>query len=524
MQQAELLLHQGNLQEAERLYRQVIGAGSREAIVYTNLAAICGMAGRIAEVPPLLQAALAIDPNQVDAHNNLGLAWMEQGEPQAAMGAYRRALELNPNHGQAHTNLAIALQQQGDLTAAIHHYDQAIRLNPGDPAPPYNRGVALQARGDLEAASASYRSALQLRPAYPEALINLGTALLKQGDLPGAAEAFETALQHNGDSAEARLNLAIVQLLSGDYQRGWQGYEWRARKLHNPSRPHASPRAERWDGRPLGRGDRLLVVSEQGLGDSLQFMRYVLPLRQRGVAVELAVPEKLHGLVRASGLHAQPLTPQEAEGWSAGPWIPMLSLPRHLQVSPANPVWSAPYLTSSPDRIAHWRTILAAAPRPLIGLNWQGNPQAEHTELRGRSLPLESFAPLVGRTPGTLISLQQGFGADQLERCSFRHRFADVQEQISASGDFLDTAAVVAHCDLVISSDTALAHLAGGLGQTTWLLLTDVPEWRWGLEGERSCWYPSMRLFRQRRRGHWDEVIERVGGALEAFAAALGSP
>lgn len=515
--QAAELLQQGNLRAAETIYRQLISAGHGQACFYVNLAAICGMTGRIQDAPALLQAALAIEPNLPDAHNNLGLTWMEQGDLKAAIHAFEQVIQLNPDHGQAHYNLGIALQKLGDLNGAIGHYDHAIRLNPNEAGAHYNLAIALQAQGKLQAAVASYSAALQLRPAYPEALINLGTALVKLENLAGAEHTFQQALLHHPESPEAHLNLSMLRLLQGDYQNGLPGYEWRSRKQNNPSQPHASPKTRQWDGSTLKSGDKLLVVSEQGIGDTLQFMRYIIPLQKRGVNVSLVAPEKLHGIIQASGIHSHPITSAEAENVSDGPWIPMLSLPRHLQVSPNNPVLNEPYIKTNPERILHWRQLLSSDPRPIVGLNWQGNPQAEQNELQGRSLPLETFAPLANCANATLLSLQKGFGAEQLEGCSFRHRFVGCQENINSSWEFLETAAIVANCDLIITSDTALAHLAGGMGKTTWLLLTKVPEWRWGMEGETTFWYPSMRLFRQRQRGHWEEVMDRVAEALQTY-------
>ena len=155
--------------------------------------------------------------------------------------------------------------------------------------------------------------------------------------------------------------------------------------------------------------------------------------------------------------------------------------------------------------------------RPIIGINWQGNPDAETTFLKGRSLPLESFVTIIEKTTVTLLSLQKGFGSEQLAECSFCHRFVRRQEEINQTWDFVETAAIIANCDLVITSDTVVAHLAAGMGYPTWLLLSKVPDWRWGMEGDTSFWYPSMRLFRQRERGNWSEVMERVATALEAF-------
>jgi hypothetical protein len=263
-----------------------------------------------------------------------------------------------------------------------------------------------------------------------------------------------------------------------------------------------------------GPEQKLLLVAEQGLGDTLQFMRYLLPLRRAGVKVSLCAQTKLHGLIKASGIDPAPLSPDQANAVSDGHWLPLLSLPGRLGVSPDRPIISASYISTPPDLQARWKRILAPERRPIIGINWQGNPGYETVHSVGRSLSLQAFAPIALRTKASLLSLQKGFGSEQLQACSFRSRFVACQSQVDDSWDFLETAALISQCDLVITSDTAVAHLAGGLGQPTWLLLQKVPEWRWGLEGDTTFWYPSMRLFRQKQRGDWNEVIERVAAEL----------
>jgi hypothetical protein len=186
-----------------------------------------------------------------------------------------------------------------------------------------------------------------------------------------------------------------------------------------------------------------------------------------------------------------------------------------LEVSPDHPIITEPYIKANDELIANWKSILSAEQRPIIAINWQGNPETEKQGLRGRSLPLEAFAPIVASSKTSLLSLQKGFGSEQLEICSFKDRFVSCQDQVNNTWDFLETAAIIANCDLVITSDTAVAHLAAGMGKTTWLLLHKVPEWRWGLEGDTTFWYPSMRLFRQQERGNWDEVMERVAEELK---------
>ena len=558
-QQAVALISQGKLQEAEALYRELIAAGTNNHIVYGNLAAICGMQGRFDELIELLgktiqlkpnypdahnnlgvalkgqgdltaaiasyNTALQLKPNYPEAHNNLGNALKEQGELTAAIAAYKQALALNPNYPDAHNNLGIALKEQGELTAAISCYNTAIQLKPNYPEAHNNLGNALKDQGELEAAIASYNTALKLNPNYPEAHNNLGNALEEQGYLEAAIAAYNTAVELKPNYPEAHWNSSLTMLLGGDYKNGWKQYEWRFKKEKDASPPHSLPKCSRWNGEALpDKNEQLVMVSEQGLGDTLMFMRYAIALRNQGIAVSLCAQPNLHTLIQASGIDPSPLTPQQGDQVTDGLWIPLLSVPQHLEVSPGNPIITGPYIKTTDELSAKWKGILSAAERPIIGINWQGNPKAEKTGLRGRSLQLESFAPIASGSQSSLLSLQKGFGSEQLQTCSFKDCFVSCQDQINDTWDFLETAAIIANCDLVITSDTSVAHLAGGMGKTTWLLLKKVPEWRWGLAGDTSFWYPSMRLFRQQQRGNWDEVIERVAAELQQqFGGASGT-
>ena len=244
-------------------------------------------------------------------------------------------------------------------------------------------------------------------------------------------------------------------------------------------------------------------------------MRYAICLRNQGIAVSLCAQSKLHTPIQASGLNPSPVTPDQANQVTEGHWIPLLSVPRHLEVSPANPIITGPYIKTTDELIDKWKNILSAEQRPIIAINWQGDPKTEKANLKGRSLPLEDLAPIAATTTASLLSLQKGFGSEQLKTCSFKDFFVNCQDQINETWDFLETAAIIANCDLVITSDTSVAHLAGGMGKTTWLLLKKVPDWRWGLEGDTTFWYPSMRLFRQSERGNWHGVMVRVAEALQ---------
>ncbi len=547
--QALALISQGKLEDAEAIYKELIRAETKNFTVYGNLGVLLKRKGDLESAISSYNIAIQLNPNYPSAHYNLGNALKEQGNLDAAIASFNNALKLKPDLPDGYYNLGNTLKEQGNLDAAIASFNKALQLRPNHPEAHNNLGNTLKEKGNLGGAIASYINAIQLKPNYAEAHNNLGYALREQGLLEDAIDSCKMALklnpnlpeahnnlgmtfQEEGDLAaaiiaynsalilkpnfpEAHWNSSLAMLLGNDYKNGWEKYEWRSKKHKDVSKPHATPKCPQWSGElSLKREGQLLLVSEQGLGDTIQFMRYATVLRNQGVSISLCAPPKLHNLIQSSGIDQSPLTPQEAEEVTKGYWIPLLSVPGKLDVSPENPIICGPYIRTSSGLIDKWADILRKENQPIVGLNWQGNPTAEKTGLRGRSLTLEAFAPLSSKKKTSLLSLQKGFGSEQLTTCSFRDRFVSCQDQINHTWDFLETAAIIANCDLIITSDTSVAHLAGGLGKTTWLLLHKVPDWRWGLEGDTTFWYPSMRLFRQKERGNWDEVMTRVAEAL----------
>lgn len=506
----------GDLDAAIASYQRALALSPDHQETHNNLGIALKKKGELNAAIRAYNRALALNPNRADTYNNLGLTLKERGDLDAAIQAFSRALQLRADYPEAHHNLGMAFKEQGNLGAASASYRQALALKPNQPDTLNRLGITLQEQGQLAAAIAAYEDAIALKPDHADAYNNLGVALQEQGQPGAAIEAFLQALAYKPNNPEFENNLSMAELQSGHYKSGWKRYEYRLRNNNKDSPiPDARPQCERWRGQEASVAERLLLVSEQGLGDTLQFMRYAITLRQRGYRVSLCAPTKLHGLIQASGIDPFPLSPEEANQIRDGLWSPLLSVPGFLNVNPDNPLINTPYIQTTTALTAKWRTILATEARPIIAINWQGNPDQERANTIGRSLPLETFAPLAAKSGGSLLSLQKGFGSDQLQTCSFQDRFVSCQDQVNQTWDFLETAAIIANCDLVISCDTAMAHLAGGMGRTIWLLLKQSPEWRWGLEGDHSFWYPSMRLFRQQERGNWGEVMERVANSLD---------
>ena len=547
---ARLLVKQGKTLEAEQIYKELAKQDTNKHQIYREWAQFCVLQGRIGDSIKLLRKALKIKPDYEAGHNDLGLSLYQKGDLTSAINSYRTAIQLKPDYTNAYINLGNALKKQGDFPTALDTYRKAIEFRPSCVEAHYNLGVTLQEQGKLAEAISSYQKAVQLKPKffqaynniglifkeqgdlaeainsyrkaielnanYPEAHFNLGIALKEQGNLTAALSSYKTALQLKPNYPEADWNVSLAMLLGGDYKNGWELYELRTKQKWIKHNLHAQPKCKQWHGEHnCEQSGDLLLVSEQGLGDTLQFMRYAITLKEKGKSISLCAQPKLHSLIQASGIDSSPLTPDQANQFTKGQWIPLLSIPRYLKVCPSDPIITDPYIKTTNTLDEKWSKILATEKKPIVGINWQGNPNTEKTGLAGRSLALKAFALIAKNSQISLLSLQKGFGSEQLDTCSFKKRFVGCQDHISKTWDFLETAAIIANCDLIITSDTSIAHLAGGMGKPTWLLLHKVPDWRWGLTGHTSFWYPSMRLFRQQKRGNWKEVIEEVARSLQ---------
>lgn len=553
-QQAIASLQQGKHQDAVLIYQQLIARGEANHADISNAAALCNELAAHQDAEKLARLSIASQPDYPNAHNILSNALIGQDKleealphalkaielnpsnfiyhynhgnilqkldrPESAVQAYEKALHYQPDHPQVLNNLGNALRDTGNIDAALHCYRRILEREPNHAECQSNLGLALSMQGHNDSSIKHLKQALQINPNFAEAYSNLGAALEMQGNLTDAIAAYRQAITLKPNYPEAIKNLGMAELMLGDYQAGWLNYDYRLACGSKHSILHAQPACPRKPLEAIQKGEQLLLVSEQGLGDTLQFMRYVPILKQMGASISLCAPINLHQLIKVSGIDAAPLTPEQANRYSKGRWLPLLSVPQVLGVTPSNPIVHGPYLQAPDELIAKWRQILARETRPLIGIHWQGNPDHEVSNSRGRSLPLETFAPLAARCSGMLISLQKGFGQEQRDHCSFKDHFVACQGSVDACWDFVETAAILANCDLVITSDSALAHLAAGMGRPTWLLLKRTPEWRWGLHGEQSFWYPTMRLFRQEQDGDWDGLMARVTLEVEKYIAS----
>jgi lipoprotein NlpI len=429
--------------------------------------------GRLEEAAAEFQEAARIKPDYVEAHNNLGSVLHRLDRLDEASAALREALRLKPNYTMARNNLAVVLIDQGRFDEAICVLGELLRADPDFAQAQSNRGVAFMKQGRMAEAQACFERAIELSPEYPE----------------------------------AHRNRAVAWLFDGEFERGWPEFLWRWKCKDYPPHGYSQPL---WDGAPL-EGRTILLHAEQGMGDTLQFIRYAPWVKQQGGRVVVRCQKSLVQLlshsagidqIAASNDELPPIDCRAA----------LMDLPALCRTTLATVPRDVPYLFTDPSLVAQWRKRLASEPGFKIGINWQGNPQYRGD--RYRSIPLAQFAPLAAIDGVRLYSVQKGSGLEQLGTVGFP--ITDLGSRLDeGSGAFLETAAVMQGLDLVVTADTAPAHLAGALGVPVWVALSAAPEWRWMLDRQDSSWYPTMRLFRQSQLVHWGPVFAQMADQLQ---------
>lgn len=468
------------------------------------------------------EQAIALDRQYGLAHFNLGLALFATGRFSQAVACHAEALRLMPGHASSHWGHADALRAMGEYGTSLESYGRALSLETANADIHNNRGLALHYWGKHEAALADFDAAIRLNPRHADAFCNRGTALDALGRHAEALAPYDTALSLVPDHAAAHFNRALCNLTLGNYGRGWPEYEWRwkTEQLESTQLICARPL---WSGKQALRGKRILLHAEQGLGDSLQFCRYLPMVSALGAEVLVQIQPSLVALVEQIGgvsrviAQGEPLPEFDFH-------CPLMSLPLAFGTTLDTVPGPARYVSPSKAKAQTWEQRLGPRTLPRIGLVWAGAPHASRAVQRPvdqrRSIPLSSFASLRG-TRAQFYSLQKGEAA-AAQPCNLLDANWDgpqIIDHTAALHDFEDSAALIDQLDLVISVDTSVAHLAGALGKPVWLLNRFDTCWRWLSVGDRSPWYPTMTIFRQQSAGEWDEVIARVGSELERFTS-----
>jgi tetratricopeptide (TPR) repeat protein len=531
----------GRLREAEQIYRQILAADSNCADACHLLGCVYHQAGNYPLATDYIGRAVALMPDSAEAHNNLGNALVMQHRREEALPCYQRAIELKPDYADPWSNLGSALQEVGRYEEAVPFFRRALAIKPGFAEAWSNLGNTFQKLDRHQQAVDCYRRALEIKPNFAQANSNLANALHELGkpedavaicrkavDLdPNSADAYNNlgkallevghtqeaercltrAIELRPDFAMAHANHAAVMLLHGDFEHGLPEYEWRWKTGQIPVFTFDRPE---WNGESL-EGRTVLIHVEQGLGDTIQFIRYAPLVKSLG-ATTLVVSQKfLHPLLaRCPGIDRLIAEGEQIPAFDFH--VPLLTLMRIFSLTLEAIPTEIPYLFADPALVESWRAKLENIRGFRIGINWRGRPRS-HDSTR-RDLPLELFESLA-QLPGVrLISLQKGFGGENLVPLRLPFPLTDLGDFDTMHGAFMDTAAIMKNLDLVISSDTAVPHLAGALGIPVWLALPLVPNWRWLLDRPDTPWYPTMRLFRQQRLGNWTDVFDEMKASL----------
>jgi tetratricopeptide (TPR) repeat protein len=446
--------------------------------------------------------ALALQPDHAGALGNRGDSLRRLERFDEALTSYDRALALRPDHVETLCSRGAALHELKRFDEALASYDRALALWPDHVEAFSNRGVTLHELKRYEEALASYDRALALRFDHAEALRNRGATLNKLKRFDEALTSYDRALAVEPDYADAHFNKSLLQLLKGDFAAGWREYEWRLKTKRRLSskRDFTQPL---WLGQTAIDGKTILLHAEQGLGDTIQFCRYVPLVAGRGARVLLEVPLPLQDLMAGLAGVAEVISPQE-KAPDFDLHCPLLSLPLALGTRVESIPAQVPYVTVPPESLRRWSSAVGAKGKLRIGLAWSGS--ATHKADAIRSIDLRSLLPLLD-IDAEFTSLQKDVRADDATVLNERGDIVHFGDKLDS---FADTAAIIANLDLVISVDTSVAHLAGALAKPVWVLLPFLPDFRWLLERQDSPWYPTARLFRQQTPGDWSDVIGRV--------------
>jgi len=437
-------------------------------------------------------------------------ALFSAGRLDDAHAAAQAIAASHPGYFHAWHLLAVIAARRGDFSTSIDLATRALSIAP-NPEALSNRGAALRRLDRIEEALADYDRALALAPNGVETWNNRGVALAALNRHGEALAAYDRALAMNPQHLTARFNRGLSRLITGDFTGGWEDHEarWGGSDTQAPRREFVQPQ---WKGGSL-EGARLLLHAEQGLGDMIQFARYVPLARERGAAIVIEAQLPLVALLRESFPDAtvvargDPLPPFDLH-------CPMLSLPLAFRTTLGTIPAQVPYLKANDERLAHWRDRLGPASRPRVGLSWSGSATLAND--RHRSIPLEALAPLLV-LDCDFVSLQKDVRASDAAALAAHPNLRHFGDELV---DLRDTAALACLVDLVVSVDTAAAHVAGALGRKTWILLPFAPDWRWLLDRGDTPWYPTAKLFRQAARGDWTAVIDRV--TIEARGLGRG--
>ena len=500
----------GRLDDAVESYHAALAINPDFAAAHSNLGAALKGQGRLEDAVASLRKAIELNPDLANAHVNLGNVLKDQGRMEDAVASYRKAIALNPDEAKAHGNLGLALQRMGRLQDAVDCHDRAVDLDPENAEAHAALGLALHEMDRPEDALASYDKAITLNYDYAEVHNNRGNTLRELGRLDDAIACYHKAIELKPEYSEAHSNLGHLQLLMGDYRNGWEGCNWRWR-VDEFTSVERQPGKPQWDGAPIG-GKRLLVWSEQGIGDEVLFAGMVPDLIERGIDVILECDPRLVPLF-ARSFPGVTCIAKDGANPAFDFHIPSGGLGRVLRPSLGSFPEPAPYLVADPElRTEFCDRYHDQGTGALVGLAWHSKSLFDGKESQ---LTLSGLRPTLETSGVIFIDLQYGDTSEEREAFLKKTGIEIIHDnQVDQMVDLDAFAAQIAAMDLVLSIDNSTVHIAGALGVPTWAMLRTVPYWCWGLDRDDSLWYPSIRLFRQKTREDWRDVMERVAREL----------
>jgi len=515
------LYNQKKFDEAIKHYRAALDVNYESPSTHFNLGMALLAQKKIKAAAMHFKNAFDIKPDYTKAYLFRGIALQRLEKYDHALICFKIVVEREPNNIQALTRLASTFRSLDQLDDAFSCFMQAARLKPNDAGIYLELGNTLNTQDKTTKALEMYEHALSLNPKNIQAQYNRSYTLKKLSRIKEAIREYKKLLLLKPDHAAGHFGLALSYLLLGDFKKGWKEYEWRWAKDKEIPRPYKQPM---WDGSDL-HGKTLLLYAEQGLGDTFQFIRLAQQAKERGARVILETQTPLTQLIHLCP-YLDEVYPRRTKLPHFDVQAPLMSLPLILKLAVDSVPSDVPYLHADPTLVEHWRDVLAEDKNFKIGICWQGNPNYHTFFLRktvaAKSMPLHHFAQLAALPSISLYSLQKMSGEDQLKDITFEvNTFGEDFD--TAHGRFMDTAAVMKNLDLVITVDTSISHLAGGLGVPTWLLLPNPPDWRWMLDCDTTPWYPQMQLFRQPEPGDWQTVMQQVTTQVHNVLAGKAS-
>lgn len=519
--QATELLQSGKTDEAIVKYKASIQYGPNIPQTHFNLGIAYTTKNSLPDAIECFTKAVELKPDYSKAHLQLAKALQKKGLMAQAIAHYERTIELEPNNLDAHQSVAGIYQEDHKFEKSIAHWRETLRIKPDNIDLTFALANALNTANQTEEALVLYFQTLTKRPDNPSIMYNIAYTLKKLGRLAEAMPFYSAVLDKDPNHASAHFSRGLAYLVTGDFDKGWPDYEWRWKQEGKSDKPRGITQPM-WNGCDV-RGKTVFLHSEQGLGDTFQFIRYAWQIKKMGATVIVSVQPALKDIISLCPYIDKVISMTEPNP-KFDEHAPLLSLPLIMKTTIKTVPSHIPYLFARPDLVTQWHDKLATDTNFRIGICWQGNDKYSTSFLRAavkaKSMALSTLFPL-GKVPNiTIYSLQKETGMDQLKNIPTDFKLVTFDADFdNKNGRFMDTAALIMNLDLVISIDTSICHIAAGLGIPTWNMLPNPPDWRWMLNCTDTPWYPNMRLFRQPKPGDWDSIIQDIVRELPAMIA-----